>query len=123
MVRSGSASGFAPTVTDGHRYPGSDTGSASCEEFVTASGGRDSESSVAGRESSGVDGIREDATVIPLWAAANAAASSSDGTGTAWFVFRVGSLVMLRLGARLWMNPFHLCSRDGGRRKLRGDSL
>ena len=27
---------------------------------------------------------------------------------------------MLRLGARLWMNPFRLCSRDGGRRKLLG---
>ena len=31
--------------------------------------------------------------------------------------------VMLRLVARTWMNLFCLCSRDGGRRRLRGGSL
>ena len=39
------------------------------------------------------------------------------------FVFHVGNRVMLRLGARTWMNLFRLCSRDGGRRRLRGGSL
>ena len=64
-------------VADGRRYPGSDTGSAPCREVVTAPGDRDTESTVAGRKSSGVDGIRADATVVPLWTAADAAASST----------------------------------------------
>ena len=51
-------------VTDDRRYPSSDTGSACIGEVVTASGGRDTESPVAGRESSGVGGIRENARVV-----------------------------------------------------------
>ena len=74
---SGSARGLAPTVTDGRRYPSSDTGSACNGEVATASGGRDTESSIAGRESSGVGGIGEDATVVPLWTTANEATTST----------------------------------------------
>ena len=66
-----------PTVTDGRRDPGSDTGSAYRGEVATASGGRDTESSVAGHESSGVGGIGEDAPVVPLWTTANKAATST----------------------------------------------
>ena len=76
-VGSGTAGGLAPTVTDDRRYPSSDTGSACSGEVVTASGGRDTESPVAGRESSRVGGIRENATVVPLWTTANAAATST----------------------------------------------
>ena len=76
-VGSGAARGLAPTVTDGCRDPGSDTGSAYSGEVATASGGRDTESSVAGRESTGVGGIGEDAPVIPLWTTANEAATST----------------------------------------------
>ena len=47
----------------------------------------------------------------------------SDGIGTVWCVSHVESRVMLRLVARTWMNLFRLCSRDGGRRRLRGGSL
>ena len=67
VAGSGSARGLALTVTDGRRYPGSDTGSACSGEVATASGGRDTESSVAGRESSGDSGIRESGW--PVWLA------------------------------------------------------
>ena len=50
-------------------------------EVVTASGGRDTGSTVAGRESSGVGVIRADAAVVPLWTAADAAASSTTKNG------------------------------------------
>ena len=43
----------------------------------------------------------------------------SDEIGTVWCVSHVGSRVMLRLDVRTWTNIFHLCSRDGGRRRLR----
>ena len=68
------------SVTDDRQYPSSDTGSACSGEVVTASGGRDTESPVAGCESSGVGGIRENATVIPLWTTANTAATSTHPT-------------------------------------------
>ena len=58
------------------RYPGSGTGSAYSGEVATASGVGDTESSVAGCESSGVGGIGEDATVVPLWTTASEAATS-----------------------------------------------
>ena len=96
-VGSGSARGLTPTVADGRRYPGSDTGSAPCREVVTASGDRDTESTVAVHESSGVDGIRSDATVVPLWTAADAAASltATHPTGLEWrglfLMWEVGS--------------------------------
>ena len=77
QVGSGSARGLALTVTGGRRYPGSGTGSAYSGEVATVSGGRDTESSVAGRESSGVGGIGEEATVVPLWTTANEAATSA----------------------------------------------
>ena len=79
------------------------------EKLLTASGGRDTESSVAGRESSGFGGIGEDAMVVPLWTTANEAATS-----TATHPMGLErSRGMLRLGARLWMSRFHLCCRDG----------
>ena len=40
-VGSGSVRGLTPTVADGRRYPGSDTGSAPCRGVVTESGDRD----------------------------------------------------------------------------------
>ena len=84
-------------VADGRRYPGSDTGSAPCREVVTASGDRDTESNIAGRESSGVDGIRADATVVPLSTTAGAAASSAATLPTGlerrnlFFMWEIGS--------------------------------
>ena len=68
-----------------------------CREVVTAPGDRDTESTVAGRKSSGVDGIRADAMVVPLWTAAAAATSSTatHPTGLEWrslfFMWEIGS--------------------------------
>ena len=47
------------------------------EKLAAASGGGDTESSVAGHESSGVGGIGEDAMVVPLWTTASEAATSA----------------------------------------------
>ena len=76
-VGSGSARGFASTVTDGRGYPGSDTGSACGGEVVIVSGGRDTESSVSGPESSGVGGIGKDVTVVSLGTKTAEAATST----------------------------------------------
>ena len=54
--------------------PGSHIGSAPRREVVTAASDRVAKSAVAGRQSSGVGGIRADAAVVPLWTAADAAA-------------------------------------------------
>ena len=43
-------------------------------EVVTAASDRVTKSAIAGRQSSGVGGIRADAAVVPLWTAADAAA-------------------------------------------------
>ena len=48
-------------VADGCRSPGSHTGSAPRREVVTAASDRVAKSAVAGRQSSGVGGIRADA--------------------------------------------------------------
>ena len=72
-VGSGSARGLTPTVADGRRSPGSHTGSAPRREVVTASGDRDTNLTVAGRQSSGVGRIRADVVVVPLWTAADEA--------------------------------------------------
>ena len=53
------------------------TGSAYSREIATASGGGDTELSVAGCGSSGVGGIGEDATVVPPWTTASETATSA----------------------------------------------
>ena len=63
-------------VADGCGFPRSDTGSAPRREVVTASGDRDTESTVAGRKSSGVVGIRAADTAAP--------STTTHPTGLAW---------------------------------------
>ena len=65
--------------------------------LLTAPGDRDTESTVAGRMSSGVDGSRADATVVPLWTAADADVSSTATHPTGlerrrlFFMWEIGS--------------------------------
>ena len=83
-------------------------------EVVTASSDRDTESAIAGRQSSDAGGIRADAAVVYSLDSSRHSrpldSDPSDGIGTMWCVSHVGSRVMLRS---------HPGSRktDGGRRR------